>query len=179
MRASLRQLLTLEFGGKKLPISNVLGTELIKDKKLHLFKLFIFNVIETEIYKIWYNKENILLEQKCDWSWCYGWSLQLLHVTWTVLTEWFLHTHSDHWKYFQYVFLSLATGQIKNPPHLPPPYSLLSCRACWLSARDTHCFHCTAYTLVEVSTISPFPLKSLFSHRKTSLIRDAQIPHTR
>jgi hypothetical protein len=37
------------------------------------------------------------------------------------LIQWSLHTHSEHWQLFQYVFLFLAVGQIQHLPHRFPP----------------------------------------------------------
>jgi len=46
----------------------------------------------------------------------YDCSWQLSNFVWSVLTEWSLHTHSEHWQHFQSVLLSLAVGQIEHLP---------------------------------------------------------------
>ena len=68
---------------------------------------------------------------------------------------WFLHTHSEHCKFFQTVLLSVAVGQLERlTSHLPPPFFTV--------AGEDGCLQRTSLALVALS-MSTFPLSAITS----------------
>jgi len=152
--------------------------DLIKDKQLHLFILFIFNALYNEIHKICDKRANILqnrnVHEVCimvdPCSCC-----MLLKLSWQSSPCTPIQITCNTYNLF---FLFLTVGQIKHPPNHHLPLYLLSCSGCLLFTRENYCSHCTGKLLVEVSAISPSFSMWFSLMKEMSLIRDVWVPHT-